>query len=221
MQEFWSWLYYFRQLIDNILPISVLIVAVCAVYIAIQSRREARGAAHGSLFYQQMVRYSSIEMHEALRVIGKLFDIHQDEEQLFLNYLKKYHEKRNVYNFNERVDGVKTQYSLTLMYTETNQARYTVSQFFTLSFDLFRDFKVLDDVYFKKICSIDTFKYLHRVNEWLELALTPKYDRKTFTGLLEQSGRKDIEGLRGQRPPETWAEVEQMIQPKQPQSEQK
>jgi len=100
------------------------------------------------------------------------------------------------------------------MYTETNQARYTVSQFFTLSFDLFRDFKVLDDVYFKNICSIDAFKFLYHVIEWLELALNPDYNRKIFTDLLEQSGRKDIEYLESRRPPPTWTEIEEMMEPK-------
>ena len=66
---------------------------------------------------------------------------------------------------------------------------------------------------------------MYNVVEWLELADAYgwKYDRNTFTKLLHQSGRsqKEIEELEQLRPPKTWAEVEQMIQSNQPQSEQK
>ena len=84
---------------------------------------------------------------------------------------------------------------------------------------MFTDFEVLNELYFKKICSIKTFKFLYHVIEWLELALNPDYNREIFTNVLEKSGRGDIEDLQQQRPPETWDEVEQMIQSSQQQSE--
>lgn len=221
MYLFWLSLIYFWQVLDKSLPFLVLIIAICAIYVAIQSKHEARVAAHGSLFYQQMVRYSSNEMHEALRIIGELFDLRSVDETAFLKVVKKYHNKE--FRIEVRWEIVESNISYSQMFYHQheviNQARYTVLQFFTLSSDLFTEFEVLDDVYFKKICNISTFKFLYHVIEWLELAINPKYNRKTFTNLLEQSGRKDIEYLKNRRPPETWTEIEQMMEPNQPQSE--
>ena len=169
-------------------------------------------------------------MHEALGIIGELFDTRKDDDKsVFFEILQKYRrccEQRDLY---ERLgvsrnvpntSGVRRHVPyFEYRYQETNKARRQVSQFFTLSFDLFADFKVLDAFYLKNICSLETFKFLYHVIEWLELALNPNYPRKKFTDLLEQSGRKDIEYLRSRRPPPTWPEVERIIQENQPQRE--
>ncbi len=192
------------------MPLLILIISVCAIYVAIQSKRQARAANQMNLFYQIMARYSSPEIGEALEIIWWLSETREEEEGVFLEVVKKYRNKENIYNVNWSVEGVfKKSYYVGLDYKEINQAQRLVSQFFTLTFDLFTDFEVLEAVYFKKICSIDTFKFLYHVNEWLELALNPDYARKTWTDLLEQSGRKDIKDLKRLRPPETWAEIEQ------------
>ena len=141
-------------------------------------------------------------MHEALEIIGELFDTRRQNEAAFLKVVKRYHNKDFSVSALMRDVEVGTPCELFRhTYDETNQARLQVSSFFTLSFDLFTGFKVLDDVYFKKICSIDTFKFLYHVIEWLELALNSDFNRKIFTDLLEQSGRDDIEYLRSRRPP--------------------
>ena len=96
MQEFWSLLIYFRQVLDAISPFLVLGISFVAIYIAIQSRREARVAAQVNLFYQLMARYSSPEMHEALEIIGELFDTRRQNEAAFLKGVKNYHDKESV-----------------------------------------------------------------------------------------------------------------------------
>ncbi len=221
MDLFWSLshtvsslLIYFWQVLDKILPLLVLIVAICAVYIAIQSKREsrifaqeARIAAQGGLYFQIMARYSSNDMNNALLFIGKLFHMREQNNIEFLKVVKKYY----IWALNNTVPQVSSIYPC----EEIHQARRQVSHFFQSSFDLFTKFKVLDEVYFKEICSMDVFKHLYYVTEWLEFALSSTYPRKKFTKLLEQSGREDIEYLEGRRPPETWAEIEQMMEPKQ------
>lgn len=219
MQEFRALLIYSWQVLDAISPFLVLGISFVAVYIAIKSKREARIATQVNLFSQLMARYSSPEMGKALDIMWELFDTRRQNKQTFLKVLKKYHdEELSLSVFCDDVE-VGTPYQFfNHRYEETNEARRQVLCFFTLSFDLFADFKVLDSFYFEKICSIDTFKFLYHVIEWLELALNPDYNRKTFTKLLEQSGRKDIEDLKEQRTPGTWTEIEQMMEPKHPQS---
>jgi len=218
MLLFWSSLIRYWRVLDRMLPFLVLLVAICAIYIAIQSKREARVATQVNLFYQLMARYSSPEMSKALDIMWELFDTRRQNEAAFLKVVKMYHDKELSLSAWMIDAEVSTPSGLSELfrhkYEETNKAQHQVSHFFTTSFDLFADFKVLDDVYFKKICSIDTFKFLYHVIEWLALALNPDYARKTFTDLLEQSGRKDIELLKGLRPPGTWTEIEQMMEPR-------
>lgn len=201
------------QCLDEILPLLVLIVTVLAVYIAWHAKCETRITAQMNLFYQHMARYSAIETHNALGIIGKLSETRNQEEGVFLEVVEKFHNKENIHHVNRRKAGKPHSVCvLQLQYKDINEARRQVSHFFTFSFELFADFGVLDAVYFEKICRLDTFKFVYHVVEWLELALNPEYARETFTGLLEQSGRNDIEDLRKLRPPETWGEVERMIQ---------
>ena len=89
---------------------------------------------------------------------------------------------------------------------------------------MFSKTKALNKTCFKNICRFGSFKLLYYAVEWLEIthAISWKFDPDgEFTDLLEKSGREDIKNLkRGvERPPETWAEIEQMMQPKQPQKE--
>jgi len=220
MQEFCSLLIYFWQVLGEISPFLILIISGCAVYIAFQSKREARAAVQVNLFSQLMARYSSPEMGNALDIIWELFATRRHSKKIFLKVLKKYYDRElNLSVFCADVEGGTRYQFFNHRYEKTNDARRQVLCFFTLSFDLFADFKVLDAFYFKNICSIDNFKFLYHVIEWLELALNPDYDKKTFTKLLEQSGRKDIKDLKEQRPPGTWTEIEQMMEPKHPQSE--
>ena len=225
MQEFWSLSIRYWRVLDKMLPFLVLIVAICAIYIAIQSKREARIATQVNLFYQLMARYSSPEMGKALNILLELFDTRRQNEAAFLSVVKKYHNKDlSLSTLWQRYENI-TEIIVTKIgepvelfrhnYEETNQARLQVSSFFTFSFYLFKDFTVLDDVYFKKICSVDSFKYLYHVIEWLELAFNPDYNRKTFTELLEQSGREDIKDLKEQRPPGIWTLIEQMMEARQ------
>ena len=207
----------FWQVLDKISPLLVLIISGCAVYIAFKAKREAKVAAQVTLFYQLMARYSSPEMGKALDIMRELFDVRNQDEAAFLTVVKKYHnEDLQLSTFRHPTKNivVKAGAPAELFrhnYEETNQARLQIASFFTFSFDLFTDFNVLNDFYFKKICSIDTFKFLYHVIEWLELAFNPDYNRKTFTELLEQSGRKDIAYLKSQRPPTTWTEMERLV----------
>lgn len=221
MDSFWSSLSYLLQNFLGRLPIVALMVAICAaicaIYVAIQSKREARLAAQVNLFYQLMARYSSPEMGKALDIMRDLFETRVQDEAAFIKVVKKYRNKDFSLSILRHPTGnivVQVGEPLELFrhnYEETNQARLQVSSFFTFTFDLFTDFRVLDDIYFKKICSIDTFKFLYHVIEWLELALNPDYARKTFTDLLKQSGRNDIEDLESRRPPGAWTEIERIV----------
>lgn len=230
MDLFWSLshtisslLSYFWQVLDAISLFLVLGISGVAVYIAIQSKREAKVAAQMSLFYQHMAKYSSIEMHEALEIIGELFDTRRQNEAAFSKVVKRYLNKDfSVSALMSHVEAGTPSELFRHNYEETHQARRQVSHFFRFSFDLFSEFKVLDDVYFEKICSIDTFKFLYHVIEWLELAFNPDYARKAWTDLLEQSGREDIEDLKKQRPPPTQPElIQKLIQMMQSNQQQK
>ena len=140
MQLFWSLLNSIPSLRSYIwhafYEILVLIVSVCAVYIAIQSKRQARIAAQMNLFYQHMARYSSIEMHKALGIIGKLSYVRK-EQAVFLECLKKYHNKECIKDLEYTKGALKTGYHLDLKYEDINNARRQVSHFFTFLFDLY------------------------------------------------------------------------------------
>lgn len=189
------------QVINLFVAVLVLIATICAAYAARQSKYATQRASQESLNYQLQAKYSSNEMHEALKIIEDLFDTRIQDKAAFLNEVKTYH------------SWCLTKKRL-IQYEKTNQARRQISHFFKIVFERFSK-KALDEDSFRDFCTYDSFKFLYYVIEWLELAFNPDYDRKTFTELLEQSGRDDIEDLKKKRPPPTWPEVEQIKQHKQ------
>ena len=211
-----SLLSYFWQVVDKISPFLVLVVAICAIYVAYKSYRITQSIAQENLYYQRLTTYSSPEMGEALEIMWELSKTREEEKGVFLEILKRYYKKVNIHVVDWSVEEVfQKSYHFGLSYKEINQARRQLSYFFMTTFEMFSKSKVLDGASFQKICAYDSFELLYRVVEWFELALNPHYAREKWTGLLEQSGRDDIETLRSRRPPPTWPEVEQMIKPKQ------
>ncbi len=218
MDLFWSLshtisslLSYFWQVLDAISPFLVLIASVTAAIAAIWAFKLSRRI----LYYQLLSRYSSPEMGEALDIIWRFSRLREEEGKVFLNIVKIYRNKEDIHF---KYDGeFQRSFLLGLEYKEINQARRQLSYFFMTTFDMFTK-KDLDKASFQKICAYDSFELLYRVVEWFELALNPHYAREKWTDLLKQSGRKDIEDLKKQRPPGTWTEIEQMMQPKQEQA---
>jgi len=205
--------------------ILVLIATIFAAYAAYQSYRITKRVAQVSLYYQRQAIFSSSEMLEALGLMEELSLNRDQDKDTFIKAVLRYRNRESIETklkrMNEKGKDIRI-ISHTNRYETVKRSRRQVSHFFLRTFEMFKN-KDLDKVSFQKICAYRSFKFLYHVVEWLELAdaYALRYDRDTFTKLLHQSGRsqKEIEELEKIRPPETWAEVEQMIQPKQPQKE--
>jgi len=211
------------QGINVIVAILVLIATGFAAYAAFQSYRTTRRIAQVGLYYQRQAIYSSGEMLEALGLMEELSLNRDQDKDAFIKAVLRYRNRESVETIwkrkNEKGKDIQ-RISHINRYETVKRSRRQVSNFFLTSFEMVMN-KDLDKASFQKICAYGSFKFLYHVVEWLELAdaYAWKYDRDTFTKLLYQSGRprNEIKELEKLRPPKTWAEVEQMIQPNQPQ----
>ncbi len=210
------------QGINVIIAILVLIATCFAAYAAFQSYRTTRRIGQTNLYYHRQAIYSSGEMLRALGIMEEFYTMRDKNKESFNKALMQYRYNNNPRaeweTKNEKGETI-AQYALVHDYSEVKQARRQISHFFLTTFEMFTK-KDLDKASFQKICAYGAFEFLYNIVEWFELADAYgwKYDRDTFTNLLHQSGRspKEIEELEKLRPPETWAEVEQMIQLNQP-----
>jgi hypothetical protein len=213
------------QSVNIIIAFLVLMATGFAAYAAYKSYRITQSIAQTNLYYHRQAIYSSDDMLIAFGLMEELSLKRDEDKDAFIKILKRYRNRDlvpvrwQVKDEKGRVIGGST---TTYQYRDVKKARRQVSHFFLTTFEMFASGD-LDKASYQKICAYKSFYFLYNVIEWLELADAYgwKYDRDTFTMLLHQSGRspREIEELEKLRPPETWAEVEQMIQSSQQQSE--
>ena len=171
---------------------ATLVIAVAtaaAAWAAYYAAQATRQAAQGQLFYELLRRYSSAEMHEALKHMGEIAKERKENEGKFEGHLATYARGKSV-------GGV-----LKWQVADVDRSRRAVSHFFVTALELYDHNRSLDEKLLKAVCGVDVFRLFYLAVEWLERPKNPKYNRKAFTRLLDLSDRDDAEELTQLRPP--------------------
>lgn len=189
------------QTVGTVVSALAAIGTCVAAYFAKRSADATKATAQGQLFYELLRRYSSNDMHDALRLIGEMAEFRAQDEQKFQEGLSLY--RKNL-GFHQRK----------WQPTDIDHARRPVSHFFLTALELYEHGRSLDEDLLKAICRLDGFSLLYHVIEWLELAKKTDYDRERFTRLLDLSGRQDVDKLKRCRPQDDQALTETPTTPK-------